>query len=61
MSDDEKPKKKVIQLKMLDLIRAGTPTLPESGDVFHFKQSLGNEEGKFRKIGVPGTYDICTL
>ena len=33
---------------MLDLIRVGTPTLPESGDVFHFKQtldhSLGGEE-----------------
>ena len=43
-----KTKKKVIKLKMRDLIRVGTPTLPESGDVFHFKQtldhSLGGEE-----------------
>ena len=34
---------------MLDIIRVGTPTLPESGDVFHFEQtldhSLGGEEG----------------
>ena len=57
---------------MLDLIRVGTPTLPESGDVFHFKQtldhSLGGEEvysaneiGEFGRFGVHGTYNTCTL
>ena len=30
---------------MLYLIRVGTPTLPESGDVFHFKQTLDHSLG----------------
>ena len=56
---------------MLDLIRVGTPTLPESGDVFHFKQTLdhslgvrkysANEIGEFSRLGKPGIYNTCTL
>ena len=49
---------------MLDLIRAGTPTLPESGDFFtlnkHWiirwvvKKYSANEDGEFGRLGVPG-------
>ena len=35
---------------MLDLIRAGTPTLPEYGDVFHFKQRLDHSSGAGEEV-----------
>ena len=55
---------------MQDLIRAGTPTLPESGDIFtpnkHWiirwgvRKYSANEDGDFSRLGVPGSYNTRT-